>query len=256
MSLRHSLTILAALMLLILIPLPADAGPYRVFSTPLPPLSFMDGDKHKGIFVDVVRELFNDMGMPLEDGDIVAASWARAYSDTLSRPDALLMTLARTPAREHLFQWVGPVHSITLGLIGKQERNITIHSPADALPYRVGGLRNTAPAQMFIAQGFPQNAIQIIPELKQALRMLEADRLDLFAHTADSVFFLMESMGIDASRYRTVYPISTVDLYIGMSRAIPKHVVTRMQQCLETMRVPGPDGISRLDAIRERYQPR
>ena len=38
--------------------------------------------------------------------------------------------MARTPEREHLFKWVGPINTLSIGLIAKKSSHVTISEPA------------------------------------------------------------------------------------------------------------------------------
>lgn len=229
------------------------AGEIRIVTNQLPPLKYEKDGIAQGITVDILREIFAKIGKPFKLEDIQTMSWARAYEDTLTIPDTIILSIAMTEERKPLFKWVGPIYTIQLALIGKRRMGYEIEHAPDAARYKVGTLRHTAPEELLFKQGFPASAAYPIAKTEQALRMLKDNRIDLFAHTADSSFFMMPELGMDPSKYEVYYVIKDVDLYIGLNKSFSDEFVVEMQMALDALKESGPGGESPYDRIIGKY---
>jgi polar amino acid transport system substrate-binding protein len=83
-------------------------------------------------------------------------AWENAYNMARLHPDVVLFSAERTPERETLFHWVGPVGSNSAILYGKAGTDLTLADLADvhqvaAGPGRAEGGRNLGdhPATLF-----------------------------------------------------------------------------------------------------------
>ncbi len=243
------------LVILLLSPATSSADGIRIVSNTLPPLKFSENGKVKGISVDILTKIMKQAGRPINPDAIQTMAWARAYEDAMLMPGTILLSIAKTKERTPLFKWVGPVYKIQLGLIGKVRQNFNIKKAADASEYFVGTLLKTAPEQLLFSQGFPKDRAHRIPKTEQALRMLADGRLDLFAHTADSTFYMMPQLGIDPKQFRVYYVIKDVELYIGLNNSYSDEFATKLQKQLDELKKPGPDGVSEYDRIVKKYVP-
>lgn len=231
-------------------------GPYHIVTNQLPPLKFDDNGVASGITVDILAALMQAIDEPFDPADVQSMPWARAYEDAKTIPGTIILSMARTEAREPLFKWVGPVYSIQLGLIGRKNKDFSVRKAADAAKYTVGALRDTAPVQLLVRQGFPESRVHYLARTEQALKMLAQGRIDLFAHTADSSFYMMPSLGMDPTKYEIYYVIEQdIPLYIGFHRGFSDAFVSRLQRAFDNLRTPGSDGMSRYDAIVDKYLP-
>jgi len=229
-------------------------SPYHIVTNQLPPLKFEEKGIVRGITVDVLYQIMKDVGDPINVADINSMSWARAFEDAQTIPNTIILSMARTTAREDLFKWVGPVYSIQLGLIGKKQGKFIVESAADASLYTVGALRDTAPAQLLVNQGFPVDKLNYLAKTEQALRMLDQGRIDLFAHTADSSFYMMPLLGIDPSEYKVYYVIrKAIPLYIGFHKDFSDDYIAKLQTAFDSLKLPQNGGESPYDEIVQRY---
>lgn len=77
----------------------------RVITEDLPPLSYVDPHTKelKGESAELIKEVFKKAQTGLQ---IEVLPWARAYKYAQEQDNILVFNLARTPEREHKFQWV------------------------------------------------------------------------------------------------------------------------------------------------------
>jgi len=84
----------------------ALAGPLRVVTEDYPPYSYLEAGRVTGYSTAVVRAVLAEAGL---EAEIQLIPWARAYDLALHDEQVLIYSIARTPAREHKFRWIGQV---------------------------------------------------------------------------------------------------------------------------------------------------
>lgn len=98
-----------------------------------PPDNFVRNGTLTGYSVDLLKALWKKMGCP--EQPIQVLPWARGYHNALEMPNHMLFTMARTPEREKLFHWVGPIYRTQIALIGLADRGLTLTKLGDAQAY-------------------------------------------------------------------------------------------------------------------------
>ncbi|WP_181901472.1 substrate-binding periplasmic protein [Thalassotalea euphylliae] len=103
--------------------LPASTAIYAtpkvtLIGAEVPPFSWQQENKVVGINMDVAAQAAQSIGYQV-DRKILPLK--RALSTLSHQPNTLMAGLARTPEREHLYTWIGPVVSIKVGLLSWQE---------------------------------------------------------------------------------------------------------------------------------------
>lgn len=246
--------LICQLLLLLFLPMCLWAQPpIKVMTEQLPPFNYLENSEIIGISAEVVRKIFAQVGSPMEGGDIQMYPWARAYHEVQTKSGTALFSTARTEEREELFQWVGPLIEITLGIVAKKDRHIKIDSVDDFSTYRIGTVRESAPEQLLLKKGVQIDNLDrlILPEPN--IKKLDAGRIDLFVFNLQVVQHLMTKLGIDMSQYETVYTLKKVNLYVALHKDTDPELVKRLQTALDELKQPGPDGFSQFDAITRKY---
>ena len=72
-----------------------------------PPSSFYQQGKLTGISIEALQLMWQKLGYPAQPIQVVP--WARGYRSLQNEGNAVLFATSRYHAREHLFQWVGPI---------------------------------------------------------------------------------------------------------------------------------------------------
>jgi len=111
--------------------LPAETPPgiLQLVTEEYPPVTFMSDGRPSGFVTDMVREIAARQNIP---DNIRLTSWKNAYNMTLLHPKVVLFSAERTPEREHLFQWVGPVGKNSAMLYARKGSGIRINSLEEA----------------------------------------------------------------------------------------------------------------------------
>jgi ABC-type amino acid transport substrate-binding protein len=226
---------------------------FTIMTEELPPYNFLRNGEVYGVSADILLQILEQNNVKVAREEIQLLPWPRAYRMALEQPGSVLFSTARTPERESLFKWVGPITRLTIGLLARRDRHITLSSLADAARYTVGTVRDGAPEQLLARSGVPQSSLERIASPEKNIRKLQAGRIDLFAFNIPTTRCLMLRMGIDPDDYVSVYTLREVELYYAFHPDTDDGLIRALNRSMAELRRPGSDGRSEVDRITEAY---
>ena len=233
-SLRHSwLPLVLLACCLLLVGRPAQAQGMREFTYLTEeyfPFNYTDGDEVKGVSTDLLRLIWTHLGLPRQP--IKAVPWARAYERIQHQPGTVLFSMARTPEREELFRWVGPIMNVRFALFAKKERNITLTDLDQLKGYSIGTLREDISDTILAPYG-QLNTIEPVADMRQNVLKLRKDRLDMVAYEEFSWPPLITRFGLEPTDYETVLILRETPVYYAFHRDTPPEIVDAFQQALD-----------------------
>lgn len=212
-----------------------DPGP-KILTADLPPYNYIDKGRLKGPVAILISQMLKTLG---HNQSISALPWPRAYAMALKGPDYVLFSIVRSPEREKLFKWVGPVARLDDYLFKKRGSPLIIKSLDDAKRYRVGIQCHSAGHQYLRQMGFKKIEVDYSVGGLRMARMLMAGRIDLWVAPISSVRWMAAKSGVDPQALEPIIPIRKQLLYIGFSRSIPDKEVRRWQAVLDQMKQDG-----------------
>lgn len=214
----------------------------------LPPLNYLENGKPSGFTVELLQKMANEAGLSL---DIQVMPWIRAYQTAQADHDSLLFTLVRTPERESLFYWIGPVARRQIYLFRLADRDdIRVNLLRDAMGYRVGVVREAASTRQLLANGF-QLGVQLEAgnDDFMNIRKLLHGRIDLMLALDASAYLNLEKAGGQMS---DIVPELLVDgrsdYYIGVNRGMDSRKLQALQQAFYRLQQRG-----ELKTMQKRY---
>jgi polar amino acid transport system substrate-binding protein len=205
------------------------------------PYSMQDGDRVTGIGTDMVREVLDRSGIAYR---IEVLPWKRAYTEALERSDGCVYSTTRTPEREPLFKWIGPIGEADWVLMARADRKLNLQTLDDARPYRIGTYNGDARDVYLRERGFH---VDPAPNDLTNPRKLMLGRIDLWAASTRRSGATLERLGY-AGKIVPVLVFNRIHIYLACNRAVPDELVTRMNGAVEAMER---DGSAR--AILRRY---
>jgi polar amino acid transport system substrate-binding protein len=196
------------------------------------PHSMLDGARVIGIGADTVRELMKRAGI---DYTIALLPWKRAYTAALERSDACVFSTTRTPEREPLFKWIGPIGEADWVLMGRAGRKLRLNSLEDARGYRIGTYNGDARDQYLRARGFK---VDPAPNDLINPRKLMADRIDFWAASIRRGSSTLARMGY-GDQIVPVLVFNRIRVYLACNRGVPDALAARMNGALEAIERDG-----------------
>jgi polar amino acid transport system substrate-binding protein len=224
------------LLLLAMLAAPCGADPLQIYTDDSPPVSFMRGGVVGGWAVELVEEIQKRAG---GTSQIRIVPWARAYHVAQRESNVAIFAVMRTQARDPLFQWVGPLQNLEVGLYAKAGSDITISSLDDAKRIRsIGVTRAFATDEELTRMGF-QN-LDRVERPEQMLHMLMSGKNRLIA--SDSAFIsdeVLRQHHIEPGAIVRLYKVTALSTYIAFSKGTSPDLVKSWQKALDDMRADG-----------------
>lgn len=198
-----------------------------------PPANFIKNDKLVGISVDSLKLIWADMGM--SEQTIILVPWARGYRNVLKTPNSAIFTMSRTPAREKLFKWVGPLFKSVHVLMAKKSANLKFKNLGDVLSYRVATIQGDVSEISLQEIGFPDFNMAKVTNLERAFEMMQVGRVDMIMVSIHGFQHLTKLLNADPSEYEKVWQVNQIGNYIAFNLETPDIVIQRYQQAFENV---------------------
>lgn len=225
----------------------ARAEPYRIVTEEWAPYNYQQGDQLTGMATDIVRAIMTLTG----DGfDITVVPSMRSSLVLMNHPNTIMYSMFRTPEREPLYKWVGPIaeesiYPYQLAGAATPVNSIEQLRQAPQITTRHAGLI----PQVLEAQGFT-NLDKSATSSQQLYLMLLAGRTGLIIGDTDAgVAYYSAQLGLDPGTLRRV-PVALYRsaLYIAFSRDSDDAKVAAWADALDQLR-----GSGELARIQQRY---
>jgi len=201
-----------------------------------PPYNYSDRyGKPAGISVDIVKTIIKKTG---DIDNITILPWARSYKYIQERKGQVLFVMTRTPQREKMFKWVGPVATNKWVLFTNSSSNISLNSLEEAKnsKYTIGTYKDDACEVFLKNKGFSNLDSQNDDNLN--VKKLMKNRINLWI--VGEYQGILKAKRIDKGfKLKKVLDVETTELYIAFSRDISDEIVKRWQKELDLMKKDG-----------------
>lgn len=198
-----------------------------------PPANYVENGEFKGASVELLRGIWEKMGVP--EQPIRIMPWARAYDTLQKRADHVLFTMSRTEKREDLFKWVGPIFKARHVLVGLKGKDFKIDRLKDAQKYRIGVIRGDIGETFLLEAGFDENRLDSVAQLEQNFRKLLNGRVDLIAQSEDAVREIIGMKNYDPDRFETYFVVNETGNYYAFNKETPDAVIEKFQKTLDAI---------------------
>jgi polar amino acid transport system substrate-binding protein len=240
-------SILTTALLCLLLGTPVSAEPYQVVTEEWAPYNYQENNQLTGMSTEIVRAI---MALTGDDFEVVLLPSMRSTLTLNTRPRTIMYSLFRTPEREPLYKWVGPiveesVQPYQLASSAQPVNSLEQLLDAPKITTRHAGLV----PHTLQSLGF-NNLDKTANESVQLYRMLLAGRTDLIiGDTAAGAAYYSRQLNIAPGTLRQV-PVELFrsSLYIAFSPDCDDKLVAAWASALEQLRRSG-----ELQRIQDRY---
>ncbi|MDA7087453.1 ABC transporter substrate-binding protein [Pseudomonas sp. SA3-5] len=213
----------------------AAATELRLYTEENPPINFSHDGQLDGLAIAAVRELLRRTG---DSGTIHMLPWARGYLHAQGRANVGLFVTVRTPEREALFQWVGPLLSTTTSFYARSGSGLHIDSLDDARQVAAIGVPRDWYSQQFLeGEGFSNLYLASKPH--GMLDMVLHGRIPLMAYEDQLLPSLTAKLGASMADLERHYSFMQSSSYIVFSLQTDPLLVQHWQAALDDMRNDG-----------------
>jgi len=201
-----------------------------------PPYNYRDtnGDI-SGSSTEVVKEILRRLN---QDTDLEIVPWSVGYGRTLAEPVTGLYSTARTPERDSLFRWVGPIESYHFTFYARNGSGISLPSLEAARNAGViGVVRDDTRHQYLVARNM--NTLLLFPDDEACVRALMNGEIDLWLGSSDTAPETARRAGVSPEDLALLYQVTQVELFIAFNRETPEPLIRAWQDTLDEMKSDG-----------------
>jgi polar amino acid transport system substrate-binding protein len=231
---------------------PPQDGKLRILTEAYPPYNFIDKNKNvTGQNVELVQLIIQKLGI---SASIEVMPLSDAFALAQKGLNIIVFSINRTPQRESLYKWVGPIGDYRQVFYAKKSTLLNIKKLDDARQaYRIGVYKGDAGNQFLASNGFTN--LDESQTDAEALKKLANNTVQLWLGNKGGLLITAKEAGIEISDL-VEFPVvvTQADLYIVFSKDIPDSAVAAWQNELDVLKkVKGSDGNTTYDRIITKY---
>lgn len=217
---------------------------------PLPPLNYEEGGKIVGYSSELLDLIAKESGLVI---DKKIMPWARAYQMAQQQKNTILYSLVRTPEREALFQWVGPISKRRIYLYKSSRRSdISLAYLEDAKRYQIGAVQESAAMKMLLKNGFlAGKELDLALDDEKNMRKFEAGRFDLLLSLDWAAMYNARQIGMNPEDIRPAILVDdSSEYWFGISLETNPAIASQLNSALQRVKKDG-----RMAILTRRYLP-
>lgn len=199
----------------------------RLVTEEYPPYNYLNEQGEvRGTATQLLKSLFERIGL---DAEFQLLPWARALTEAQMRENTCVYSTTRTPERDPLFKWIGPLLSNQWGAFSLASASLEANSLDDLSELRIGSFREDAVGKYVQDQG---HSLILATTDHENLDRLSADLIDVWITGVASADYLAEQQGIALKK---LFIFNEVPLYLACHKSLSSHQQQLMQTTLETL---------------------
>ncbi|MBC3884445.1 substrate-binding periplasmic protein [Undibacterium griseum] len=223
----------------------AESGKVQTLVTEdYPPFNMMNPKNGEvtGISTEKVQEL---MHRASEKYKISVFPWSRAIQMAQNNPDTCVFSTSRTPGRELLYKWVGPLVRNNWVIFARADDTRHPQSLEDLRTYVIGGYRNDAVSEFFSLKGYVTDLANTDSDNP---RKLLAGRFDFWASGELLGMDILKQQGL-SKMIVPLFSFNQVDMYLACNLTMAQEKIDKWNQILKSMEKDGTNA-----AIERKYR--
>lgn len=202
------------------------------------PYTYLRDGKVAGPATEIVEATLQRAGFA--DFKVQIYPWARAYDMALNEPNVLIFLIARTPAREPLFKWVGEFMKMEYHLYKLKDRaDVVVSRLDDARRYTVGTMRDDLRHHYLQSKGFTR--LVVSAQNMDNFRKLINRKVQLIPLPENDALQLCRDTGFDCNQLEKVHTLDelTAALYMAYSPSTDDTTVERTRKAFDELKAEG-----------------
>lgn len=232
-SVWHRRLLLVALLLSLCAPTRA-ANALNLVTEEYPPFNMRDvkSGAFNGIAVDKVKEL---MHRSKQAYSLKLFPWSRAYQLALQIEDTCVFSTTRTPEREALFRWVGPLVQNNWMIFARADDTRAPKSLDDMHGYVIGGYQSDAVGEYLRIKGYK---VDLAAADADNPRKLLHNRFDFWA-TGEQLGAWIIAQGGYAGKILPLFTFKQTEMYLACNLKTEAKKIAAFNQIIAEMEKDG-----------------
>lgn len=197
-----------------------------------PPINMLENGKMIGANTDKVREL---MRRAKVDFSLDPLPWKRGYLLASKTANTCIYPTARTPERESMFHWIGPISVGQWQLYAAADRLLPLKNIEQARPYLIGTYLDDARDEYFRSRGY---RVESVSDDALNPKKLLVHRIDLWAASSTKGKLLLQQNGW-SNKIVPVLTFNSVDIYLACNINTDADLSKRLNTIVAEMKADG-----------------
>ena len=196
------------------------------------------GGKVRGPMTDAVELTLKAAG--LTDYRTSVYPWARTYQIALREPNTLIYPIARIPAREGQFKWVGEIERVHFYFVKLATRkDIVVNRLDDAKAYSIGVVRDDVRHHYLKDHGFTN--LLVTGKWNDNFSHLMNRQIDMLAVAEFDLDAACAEHAVNCAIFERAFalPDMAAILYMAYSRSTPDAIVERTRAAFDKLKAEG-----------------
>jgi polar amino acid transport system substrate-binding protein len=210
------------------------------YAEDLPPYHFKNAHgKTTGALVEIVQEALKAAQL---HGQFQIVPMARAYKELQTVPDALMISLLKTPSRETQFHWLAQTYFADAYLVGLKEAVHTVDSLQGAQTYRVSTIRGYSSEKYLLQAGFSEDdTLVLVSHYQQLWQLLFKKRTDLVMTNTLTLNYEVLNSGLDPTLLKKKLHLDDFpsELWLVANLNLPADIAKALSAGMSTIKRQG-----------------
>jgi len=215
-------------------------GTIQIFTEVAPPYNYYSGTgaslKVEGSSTEIVNEIQRRNGFV---NKINITTWTDCYATALYLPNTAIYSTARTPEREWLFKWVGPISSLRTCFYTLTSSGLKIETVAQAKALTSIGTVKDWYTHDYLKNNNFQNAVVTALTPVEAFNQLINGEVQALLIADSRVKWMADNAGIASSAITEHIEVINYKGCIAFSFNTPAAIIQQWQNNLDAMRADG-----------------
>lgn len=218
---------------LVVFSLSAKASTLELLTEDDAPHNMMKNGQLVGIATEKLNEAFKRANVSQH---MELVPWARAYQSALTQTNYCAFSAARTPERENLFKWIGPIASMDWVLYTRTD-NIAAkpNKLEDIRSQTVGGYLQDVISVWLANQGYK---VEAAPNDAVNPKKLMARHINYWASSRPRATAMLDKEGL-SKKIIPIFAFGHTDLYLACNTSVSEDVVLKLNLALKKMKDDG-----------------
>lgn len=236
------------------VPAGADPMKFTYLTEDYPPFNYSENGLANGVSVDILENLFKTGGLSIDRSVIQVQPWAPSYEKVLKTTNTMLFSMVRTPERESLFKWVGPIAPHTEIVISLKTSDVQIKDLADLNDYFTGVVDGYSSLNTLMNGGVMRVNIVIYANLAEMYKALLNREVQCISTSQAGHNLIIQALGYSPGDFGPSFTVHTDELYYAFNIETTDEIITDFQGHLDALKSEkASDGTSEYEKILTRY---
>ncbi|MEW6989608.1 substrate-binding periplasmic protein [Colwelliaceae bacterium 6441] len=193
-------------------------------------LQYQQDGKAVGPSVDILNMLLTEANLTAE---IKFMPWTRAFQIAQTRPNTLIMSMVRNPAREAKFHWISKVSDTIKSFISlKENTSLKVTNMEELKQKVVAVVRGSVSVNFLINNGFSENKnLYLVSNTEKAIQLLLNKKVDLVFCDPSLFYYYFREKKLKSEDYINVNSIQSTkrSSYIALSKDSDSNLVAKLR---------------------------